>query len=110
MLRKFDHFTIACITLLIIVAIAAVVILEDTHHSAEVRSAVIAVSTLLGSVATIASVQSVRNGVGRTNNSIENGVLKEKVKTAVAEYMDGRARQFTQNPEDNQQPANGDNK
>jgi len=108
MLKKFDHFTIACVTLLIIVAITAIVILEDTHHSAEVRSAVVAISTLLGSCATIATVQSARNGVGKINNSIENGVLKNKVKDAVAEYMEGRARQFTQNPGDNEQPAKGE--
>lgn len=93
-MRKIDHFTIACITFIIAVVLAAVVLLVVTNHDADVRSAIVAISALLGSVATIASVQSVRNGVGKTNESIENGILKDKIKQGVEEAMKDRARKY----------------
>lgn len=93
-MRKLDHFTLGCLTFLVVVALAAVVLLVVTNHDSDVRSAVVAISGLLGAVATIASVQSVRNGVGKTNASIENGVLKDKIKEGVGEYMEQRAQQY----------------
>lgn len=88
---KYDHFTVACITFLAIAVLAAVVILVDTNHSADVRSAVVSLVSLAGSAATLAGIQSVRNGVGQTNESIENGVLKDKVKEAVDLALQERA-------------------
>lgn len=105
MFRRLDHFTIACYTILICVAAAAIVVLIVTNHDADVRSAIVAIASILGSAVTITSVQSVRNGVGQTNQSIENGILKDKIRDGVAEYMENRSRQFTQNPDDNEQES-----
>lgn len=87
---RFDALFLVCVTLIILAVIAAIVLLDVTGNSTDVKQYAGYIVTAITGLSVMTTVQSARKGVGKTNQRL-NGDLDDRIKTAtkaaVEEHM-----------------------